>query len=205
MEDSDSPVLELAGAGRRFGSRLVLHPVSLRVARGTVCLVHGANGSGKTTLLRVAAGLLSPSVGSRYARERAVYLRPGSGARARQRVADAVRAAAVLATGEAAGVASALARAGLADLADRRVGALSAGQRARLLVALAVVTQPGIACLDEPTAHLDDAGAAAVWTAVRDLADAGCAVLVATPNRIELTPEPDARLRIAGGTVGVDR
>jgi ABC-type multidrug transport system ATPase subunit len=197
---TDDPVLELACAGRSFGSRTALHPVSLRVNRGTVCLVHGANGSGKTTLLRVAAGLLVPTCGTRRARDRAIYLRPGSGARDRQRVGEAVDVAARLAGG-ASDVAPAIARAGLDGLVDRRVAALSAGQRGRLLAALALATRPGIACLDEPTAHLDDEGAAMIWTVVRDLAARGCAVVVAAPVRPHLDPPPDARLLVAEGTV----
>lgn len=193
-------MLELACAARSFGSRAALHPVSLRVHRGTVCLVHGANGSGKTTLLRVAAGLLVPTSGTRRAWDRAIYLRPGSGARDRQRVGEAVAVAARLA-GTADGVGPALARAGLDGLADRRVGELSAGRRGRLLAALALVTRPGIACLDEPGAHLDDEGATMIWSIVRELAAAGCAVLVATPAHVRLDPPPDARLLVAEGTV----
>lgn len=193
-------MLELAGAGRRFRAGTGLHPVDLRLHAGAVCLVHGANGSGKTTLLRVAAGLLTPTSGSRIARAAAIYLRPGSGARGRQRVGEAVTAAARL-SGHADGVAPALAHAGLDRLGEQRVGTLSAGQRARLLGALALVARPGIACLDEPTAHLDAAGAGAVRTIVRELADGGCAVLVATPRPADLDPEPDARLVVADGVV----
>lgn len=197
----DPPVLELLNAGRRFGSRVALHPVDLRVGRGTVCLVHGANGSGKTTLLRVAAGILAPSCGLRQARDRALYLRPGSGARGRQRVGEVLRGTALLVHGHDSSVRHALARAGLDRLVDQRVITLSAGQRGRLLAALALVTRPGIACLDEPTAHLDDAGVEMMWSVVHELADGGCAVVVATPDRARWKQEPDARLTIADGVL----
>jgi ABC-type multidrug transport system ATPase subunit len=195
------PVLELVGTGRRFGSRTVLHPVSLRMDRGTVCLVNGGNGSGKTTLLRMAAGILTPSWGTRRARDRAVYLRPGSGARVRQRVGEAVRLAALLAEGHDSAVEDAIGRAGLDRLVDQRVGTLSAGQRGRLLCALALVTRPGVACLDEPTAHLDAAGTEVVRNVVRELADGGCSVLLATQDRVPFDPEPDARLVVTDGVV----
>lgn len=202
MADPPAPVLELAGAARRFGSRTALHPVSLRLGAGTVCLVHGANGSGKTTLLRVIAGLLVPTCGTRHVRGDAVYLRPGGGARARQRVREAVRVAARLA-GDGTRVERALDRSGLGGLADQRVGTLSAGQRARLVAALALVVRPAVACLDEPVAHLDEAGAEVVRGVVRELAADGCAVVVASPERLRFDAGPDARLVVADGVVRV--
>jgi ABC-type multidrug transport system ATPase subunit len=197
----DDPALELVGAGRHFASHVALHPVSLRLGPGTLCLLHGPNGSGKSTLLRMAAGLLAPSSGWRRARGRAIYLRSGSGTRQRQRVLDAVRHAAVLAGGRDDATGDVLARTGLAELAEQRVGTLSAGQRGRLSCALALVTRPAVACLDEPTAHLDPAGAATAWAVVRELAEQGCAVLVATHERAALDREPDARLALVDGIV----
>lgn len=190
---SETPPLALDGVTRSYGSTLALAPLSLTIHPGSVCLVTGANGSGKTTLLRLAAGVLAPTAGVRRAAGPACYLRAGDGARSPQRVADAVGFAADLGGGDPA---RALASTGLDDLRARRAGRLSAGQRARLTLAVAHACRPALACLDEPTAHLDADGVAAALGVLRDLADGGAAVLVATHD-------PESLLGLADGVVGL--
>lgn len=195
-----APVLELRDVARSYGRDLALAPVSLTIGPGAVALVVGPNGAGKTTLLRVAAGLLRPTAGTRRCAGGAVYLRPGSGARPTQRVRDAVAFAAALA-GSGADVAGALELAGLVTVADRRVGALSAGQRARLCLALAAATAPALACLDEPTAALDEDGRERTRAVVAALAQAGTAVLLATHDAVLAAHGWDARVRLDAGAV----
>lgn len=190
----------LEGVARSYGSTLALAPLSLTVHPGTVCLVTGANGSGKTTLLRLAAGVLSPTVGERRAARPACYLRAGDGARAPQRVADAVGFAAGLGGGDAR---RALMSTGLEGLEARRAGELSAGQRARVTLAVVRACRPALACLDEPTAHLDAEGVAAARDALRDLADGGAGVLVATHDPEPLRGLADAVLALRDGRAEV--
>ncbi|HET7328180.1 MAG TPA: ATP-binding cassette domain-containing protein [Nocardioidaceae bacterium] len=194
-------VLDLAAAGARFGSRTVLHPVSLRVQRATTCLVHGANGSGKTTLLRLCAGLLSPTGGERWASGPSLYLRPGSGARRRQTVEEALETARTLSGHGRARLGPALEAAMLSPLRKRRVETLSSGQRSRLVIGIALVAAPALVCLDEPSAHLDDEGLSIVRAGVRQLAAVGTAVLIATHDRDLLADRPDARLLVSDGAV----
>lgn len=197
----DGPaVLVLDGVWRRYGDHLALAPVTLTVQPGSVAVLRGDNGAGKSTLLRIAAGLLRPSGGSRRCLGRAVYLRPGSGARAAQRLGEAVAFAAA-AAGSGVRVEDVIERAGLRGLEGRRVGTLSTGQRARLSVALAAAAAPAVACLDEPTAALDEEGRERAVRAIRALADAGSAVLVATHDD-ELALEGwDAVVRLRAGSV----
>jgi ABC-type multidrug transport system ATPase subunit len=195
------PVVELASASRRYGTLTALRPVTLRLDPATMCLVHGANGSGKTTLLRVCAGLLTLTTGTRHASGRCVYLRSGSGTRRRQTVHDVLFTAGALAGRTSAWVREAIDVAELTSLADRRVESLSSGQRGRLLVGLALATLPAVACLDEPTAHLDEEGVAVVRAALSRLVAAGTAVLVATHDRDLLGQTPDARLLVEDGSV----
>jgi ABC-type multidrug transport system ATPase subunit len=194
-------VLVLHRVARSFAGRRVLGPVSLELHQGGVCLVEGANGSGKTTLLRVAAGLLAPTGGTRQAGGGCVYLRPGAGARVGQSVRQALGFAGRMSPGPGMPVGQALAYVGLDGLGAARVAGLSSGQRARLAVAVALVACPPLVCLDEPTAHLDDDGAARVRAAVGWLADAGVGVLLATHQPDALTGLADGRLRLAGGVV----
>lgn len=196
----ERPVLVLDGVSRVFGARVALAPLSVAVAPGAVGLLEGPNGAGKTTLLRVAAGLLRPTTGTRTCRGRAVYLRPGSGARSAQSVRGAVAFAAA-AAGRRGSEGAALEQAGLVALADRPVGALSAGQRGRLLVALVVAAAPALACLDEPTAHSDDDGREVAAAALRRLSAQGTAVLVATHDLALASYDWDTRVRLTQGAL----
>ncbi|MGY2128871.1 ABC transporter ATP-binding protein [Blastococcus sp. SYSU DS0617] len=200
-----SRALELDRVAHRYGHRTALAPLTLRLAPGTVCAVSGGNGAGKTTLLRIAAGLLEPTEGSRSVAGPALYLRPGAGARRGQRAVDAVAFAAALAGREApaATAAEALSDCGLADeLRERDTGRLSAGQRARVTLAVARVVAPAVLCLDEPLEHLDAAGRAAVWRTVETLTAGGTAVLIAGSDLDDAGPV-DAWLVMASGVATV--
>lgn len=206
MASHDVPagVLRLHAASRRYGSTEALAPTSLTVAAGTVTLVAGANGSGKSTLLRLAAGLLAPSSGRRELGGAARYLTAGSGARNAQSPRQAVRFAAAMAgVADPAGrAATALDEVGLAAFAGRPAGTLSAGQRARLTLAVALACPAELICLDEPTAFLDRDGTALVARVLRRLRGSGAAVLVATHDPQLLACPADARLRLLDGVVG---
>lgn len=184
---------------REFAGRHVLGPVDLRLDAGVLAVIGGLNGAGKTTLLRIAAGLLPASTGHRMCAGRAVYLRPGGGARHPLTVAQVLAQTAAL-TGTAADVLTRVtAVAGVDELAERRVNELSAGQHARLTVALAAAASPRLACLDEPTAQLDPNGVEHVRAAVEVLRDAGTSVLLVSHSPQQFADLADALLRLDGG------
>lgn len=196
-------VLQLTAARRHYGEVAALAPTSLALAGGTVTVVTGPNGSGKTTLLRLAAGLLRPAAGDRLVSGPSLYLAGGHGARAAQRAEEAVADVLGL-VGEKRAAARARARealavVGLADWAGARAGTLSAGQRARLTLAIALVCRADLLCLDEPTAHLDEAGSALAGDVLRRLRARGAAVLVATHDPAWTAWTADAHLRLARG------
>ncbi|MGY2065149.1 ABC transporter ATP-binding protein [Blastococcus sp. SYSU DS0619] len=202
----DAPVLSLHEVARRYGRRTALAPLTLRLGAGTVCVVSGGNGAGKTTLLRIAAGLMEPTSGSRSLIGQALYLRPGAAARRRQRALDAVAFAGSLAGRRhpAAGAAAALSACGLPeDLWEREAGRLSAGQRARVSLAVARVVAPAVVCLDEPLEHLDAAGRDAVRRTIGALTAAGSAVLVAGSDVAGHLGPVDACLELVAGAATV--
>lgn len=172
----------LRGVSHSYGSQVVVHPLDLDLAGGSLLVVRGANGSGKSTLLRIICGLLRPTTGERTADGTALLLASGDGARRRDRVEDALRTVAAISAGEVrGGVASVLAGVGLPPtLARRRVAELSSGQRDRLTLAVAEVAGADLVCLDEPSAHMDSGGSETVAQSVRRLRARGCSVVVAT-------------------------
>jgi ABC-type multidrug transport system ATPase subunit len=177
-------------------------PLDLTLAAGTLSLVTGPNGAGKTTLLRLAAGLLRPSRGTRECAGRALYVRGGGGLRSAQTVLEAVGTSAAL-VGRRAAAPDALRLLSLEGLAHRRVGSLSAGERVRAALAATVACGPALACLDEPTAALDDRALADLGGALDRLRGDGAAILLAThqPDAVPLVP--DARLVVAEGRVAL--
>ncbi|QPV62615.1 ABC transporter ATP-binding protein [Halosimplex litoreum] len=183
--DADGPgdALAVDGVARSFGDVSVLADVSFTADRGTVACLVGPNGSGKTTLLRVVAGLLAPDAGS--------VLLPDGGDRAVGYLAQtpAFRPQFTLAEtlgfyGDLAGVDvdpdGVLERVGLEAVADRRVGALSGGMTRLFGIAVATIGDPPVLVLDEPSSGLDPTMTEHVGSVVRDLADEGRTVLLAT-------------------------
>jgi len=200
VERPANVTLTLTGVTRAFGGRRVLGPLDLSLDGGALAVIYGVNGAGKTTLLRVAAGLLTPSGGTRVCPGRAVYLRPGGGARRAMTVEQALRHTAALCGTRADSAAKTCRLVGLTGaLSDRPVGELSAGQHARLAVALALVARPVLACLDEPTAHLDADGVEHVRAALRLLIARGTSVLLASHSPQEFGTLTDARLHLHAG------
>lgn len=199
-----APAVALHEVSQVFSGQPVLGPLSLAVDAGAVAVVCGVNGAGKTTLLRIAAGLLSPSTGRRCGAGRAVYLRPGSGGRRALTAGQVLTQTAAL-SGAAAGTVEVACRvAGLhPGLLAKRVGELSAGQHTRLSAALAVAAAPRLACLDEPTAHLDDEGIDQVRATVALLAARGVGVLLVTHAPAQFTGLTDAVLRLDRGLLTV--
>jgi zinc transport system ATP-binding protein len=168
-----------------YGAARALDDVTFTIDAGDFVGIIGPNGSGKTTLLRVILGLLAPSAGS----TRLFGVAPAA-FRDWQRVGyvpqrtvfdstlpvrvDEVVTTGLLASrarhGEArARVADALALVGMRDHAEARVGALSAGQQQRVLIARALASDPALLILDEPTGGVDPEAQAAFNELLRKL------------------------------------
>ena len=185
--------------------RTLLRDVSLVLPGGVVAVV-GPNGVGKTTLLRAMAGSLAVAAGAvaldgvpirsldpRDRARRIALVDPTEPVLAALRVADAVASARfpyhrwweweATAEDEAA-VNGALARTGLSAFRDRELGTLSAGERQRVWIALAIAQRAGIVLLDEPTSHLDLRASVETLQLVRELA-AGGALVVAVLHQLE--------------------
>lgn len=187
-------LLDLRDVGVRRRGLDVLRGVSLQVRPGELVGLLGPNGAGKTTLLRAALGLQSSSGAIALAGAPLATLSPRQRARVaayvpqEHEIAWPIRVAALVALGriphrsspeaDAAAVRNALARVGLAPLAERPATELSGGERARALIARALAQETPLLLADEPTAGLDPAHALSLMGALRALVAEGRGVVL---------------------------
>jgi ABC-type multidrug transport system ATPase subunit len=161
-----------------------LRGVDLDVAAGEVLAVLGSNGAGKSTLLSVIAGLTRPSSGTVTTRGRVGLAPQELGIYPTLTVAENLRFFARLSGRWGARARSRVERVaeplGLTPLLDRPARALSGGEQRRLHVAMALVDEPAVVLLDEPTAGVDVASRIALLDLVRDLARDGAAICYST-------------------------
>jgi ABC-2 type transport system ATP-binding protein len=169
-----------------YGPVVALDGVSLAVPPGQVTAVVGGDGAGKSTLLRCLAGTQPPEAGQVClpgARQTG-YLPASSGTYPDLTVAEnlAFRAAAYgLPSAAARERAAALTeQAGLTGAASRLAGQLSGGMRQKLGVICALLHEPGLLILDEPTTGVDPVSRAGLWRLIAGAAAGGAAVVVAT-------------------------
>ena len=164
----------------RHNGNLVLEKVNFSIKRGEIVTIVGPNGSGKSSLLRALIGAMKPSEGHVT---RAPDLRVGYVPQRLQidtTLPLTVRRFLNLPHRQKpATIAEALTRAGVSDLAEQQMIALSGGQFQRVLLARALLNTPDILILDEATQGLDQPGAAAFYHQIEEVRSAlGCAVLM---------------------------
>ena len=169
-----------------FGARRALDQVTVGVPPGQVTAVVGGDGAGKTTLLRCVAGALAVAGGAvrRPGARRIGYLPPGSGVYDDLTVAENLQfRSAVYGMADAAAgreVGEYLERTGLAAARDRLAGQLSGGMRRKLGVIAAMLPEPELLVLDEPTTGVDPVSRADLWWLITRAAAGGAAVLMST-------------------------
>jgi ABC-2 type transport system ATP-binding protein len=186
-------IIETEGLTKRFNGRLAVDGVDLRIPRGSAFGYLGPNGAGKTTLIRMLLGLTRPTAGSMRLLGRPV---PAERAEALARVGAIVEEPrfhafltgrenleiiAAARDADAFGrIDGALERVGLAARADERVKKYSLGMRQRLGVARALLGDPELLILDEPTNGLDPAGIIEFRGLVRRLVGEGRTVVLSS-------------------------
>jgi ABC-2 type transport system ATP-binding protein len=191
--ESQGFVVETAGLTKRFGDRVAVADVDLRIPRGSAFGYLGPNGAGKTTLIRMLLGLTDASAGTMHLLGRPV---PARRAEALARVGAIVEEprfhgfltgrenleiiAAAREPEAHARIDGALARAGLTQRADERVKSYSLGMRQRLGVARSLLADPELLILDEPTNGLDPAGIHEFRVMIRGFVDEGRTVLLSS-------------------------
>jgi ABC-2 type transport system ATP-binding protein len=183
--------IEVSDLRKSYGAVEALRGLSFDVRRGEVFGLLGPNGAGKTTAVEILEGYRArsgggvsvlgqdPAVRDRRQQERVGIVLQSCGFHSHITVREAVRHMAK-AYPRPLQVDETIALVGLEDKADERSGRLSGGQRRRLDLALALVGDPELVFLDEPTTGFDPAARRTAWTVVGALRDLGKTVLLTT-------------------------
>src|SRR3954468_13044304 len=209
--------VETRQIARRFGDLVAVAGVNLEVAAGEIYAFLGPNGAGKTTTVRMLTTLLRPTGGSATVAGHDVVKDAGAVRRAigvalqeaalapLMTGAELMRLQATLHALPRAEVGprsdALLERVGLTRAAGRRVGTYSGGMRRRLDLAMALVHEPEVLFLDEPTTGLDPVSRITLWDEVRRLRDEGTTVFLTTQYLEEADQLADRLGIIDGGRI----
>ncbi|MER5934972.1 ATP-binding cassette domain-containing protein [Streptomyces sp. NPDC002054] len=194
-------MIDIVKLSKKFGTRTLWSDVTTTVNRGEMLALVGPSGSGKSTLLNCIGLLDKPSAGEirhegnditrfgrretrRFRRDVLGYLFQNyaliENATVAANLEVAVKPQRILRGRTNVTIAEALDRVGLAGREEEKIHHLSGGEQQRVALARLMVKQPALVLADEPTGALDHANATAVIDILREMSDAGCAVVIAT-------------------------
>ena len=194
MTEAAGPVIEIAGLTKRYGDLVAVNEISFAVERGEVFGILGPNGAGKTTTLEMVEGLRRPDGGTIVVDGTPVWPNPKA---VKSRIGVQLQATAlfdyqklheiIYIFGSCYGIhrsrpecVALLARVGLEEKADAYAYELSGGQAQRLSIALALVNDPIVTFLDEPTTGLDPRARRALWEVIEQISHSGTTVVLTT-------------------------
>jgi len=186
---NDGAAVRLSGLAKRYGQVRAVDGIDLVIAPGEVVALLGPNGAGKTTAVDMMLGLIKPDSGT----VTVFGLRPrdavtagivgamlqAGALRDNLTVAETIGEIAAL-HGRYHRTREVLERTGLTELAKQRCTRLSGGEKQRVRFALALISEPDLLLLDEPTTGIDVAGRRHFWESMHDYAGSGRTVLFAT-------------------------
>ncbi|HET7901728.1 MAG TPA: ABC transporter ATP-binding protein [Candidatus Nanopelagicales bacterium] len=198
---------------RSYGAVVAVDGIDLRIRPGEVVALLGPNGAGKSTTIDMVLGLAAPDSGTvlvggtspaqAVARGDVGAMLQTGGLIPDVSVRELVTMLASLYP-DPLDVDDVLRRTGLVEVADRRAAKLSGGQTQRVRFALALVSNPALLVLDEPTVALDVEGRHEFWTSMRELTQDGRTVLFATHYLEEADTFADRIVLMAAGRIVAD-
>jgi len=205
--------VDLQNLTKRYGRVTAVDELSLQIEHGEIVAFLGPNGAGKTTTIDMMLGLGRPDEGTvrvygksptdAVARGEVSAVMQSGGLLKDFTVAETVKYTASL-FAHAKPAAEVMERAGIAHIADRKVAKCSGGEQQRLRFAMALVSDPRLLVLDEPTTGMDVEGRRDFWTAIRKDATRGRTVLFATHYLDEADAHADRIVLIRQGRIVAD-
>ena len=176
---------------KSLGGRRVLDEVSFECARGEITVLTGHNGAGKSTLLEIVAGIMEPDRGTVTIAGRDLARDPRRARQALGYVPEAANPPGHMSANELFDLVRALKGAapladelreqlGIEAVAGQRIARLSLGERRRVCLAAALIGEPSVLVLDEPTNGIDASGLVVLSGLLQERKSAGAAVLMAT-------------------------
>ena len=212
-EEPTARVVDVADLHKSFGAVRAVAGIDLRIQPGKIVALLGPNGAGKTTTIDMMLGLSKPDQGSVHmcgmtatdaiARGLVSAVMQTGGLLKDLTVAETVRLTSTL-FADCRPVAEVLKRAGITDISNQRVGKCSGGEQQRLRFALALLPDPELMILDEPTSGMDVQGRRDFWAAIRQDSDRGSTVLFATHYLDEADAYADRVILLAQGKIVAD-
>ena len=219
-QTGSDPVISMSGVTRHFNGVTAVRDLALQVEPGTILGLIGPSGSGKTTTVRMLTGTLEPSEGeilvggedprrfTRGMRERIAYMPQLFSLYIDLTAAENVGFVAALYGiswfGRDGKIRRALETVDLWEARNRRAGDLSGGMQRRLDLACAIVHEPEILFIDEPTAGIDPMLRQAIWDELRRMRDEGRTLLVTTQYVAEAEYCDNVALLAEGELVALD-
>lgn len=194
---------------RTYGETVALDGVSLTVSRGEVFALIGPNGAGKTTLVRALTGTTTPDSGTvsvlgsapENIDENRIALLPQSFSPPERLTGRELLDYYAGLYDDARPVEEVIEEVGMAAEADSWYETLSGGQQRRICVGTALVNDPDVLFLDEPTTGIDPAGRQDLWSLIADLAAGGTTVFLTTHNMAEAEQLADRVGLLSGGSL----
>lgn len=211
-DTAEKPIIEIDHITRQFGPFVAVDDVSLTIRKGEVFGLIGHNGAGKSTLFKMMLGLLAPSSGqihiagesvagpaARQIRQRIGYLPENVALWENLNGLETLRFLARLKHLDTAQCPALLERVGLGHAGDRPVRAYSKGMRQRLGFAQALLGNPQVLFLDEPTTGLDPYAIHFFWDTLAELRDRGLTIVLTSHILAELQHRVDRVAVMANG------
>lgn len=188
-----SGVVQANGLVKRYGETVALSDVSVTVSTGEVFVLVGPNGAGKTTLVRALTGTIEPEDGSIAILDGPVSQTDPSRIGLLPQSFDphgrlTVRELLLYYAGlydQSRDVSAVIADVGLEDASETRYENLSGGQQRRVCVGSALINDPEVLFLDEPTTGIDPAGRRSVWSLLEGLSEDGTTIFLTTHDMAE--------------------
>lgn len=210
---NQTPVIELSGLKKSFGQLRAVDGIDVTIDSGEVVALLGPNGAGKSTMIDLALGLAHPTAGrarlfgddphDAIKDGRVGAMLQGGALLPGMTVSQAVALVASVHK-HPLSVAEALDRARCTEIAKQRVSKLSGGQMQRARFAVAVVSNPSLLILDEPTAAMDVEARRVFWQSMQEFTDQGRTVVFATHYLDEADTYADRIIMLNAGKIVAD-